>query len=82
MRQSMGKTAAGTGGPFSFSNANFSPLIDFKGKIVEDDLEDNKNEFNWSNRDLAQLRKERNPVLKSELKGANDPQSKEQLVES
>ena len=79
MRQSMGKTSTGAGRPFSFSNANFSPLIDCKAKIDEDDLEDNKNEFNWSNRDLAQLRKERNSVLKSELKGVDDLQSKEQL---
>ena len=77
----MGKTAARTNGPLSVSNANFSPLLDFKTKIDEDETED-KNEFNWSNRDLAQLRKERNSVLKSELKSSNDPQTKEQLVES
>ena len=71
----MGKQATGTSGPFSFSNANFSPLVDYKTQIEEDDQDNN--EFNWSNRDLVQLRKDRNSVLKSEQKA--DPQSKEQL---
>ena len=44
-------------------------MVDYKSSstkmmIEEDDLE--RNEFNRSNRDLAQLRKERNSVLKSE----------------
>ena len=67
----MGKQAARTGGPISFSNANFSPLIDFKNKIEEEDDQD-RHEFNWSNRDLAQLRRDRNSVLKSEQKSIND----------
>ena len=72
VRQSPGKQVAKTSGPFSFSKNNFSPIMDFKSttKIDEDDLD--RNEFNWSNRDLLQLRKERNSVLKSEPKNIND----------
>ena len=57
-----------TGGPFSFSKANLSPLELKSSKIEEDSLE--RQEFNWSNRDLTQLRKGHNSTMKSEQKGS------------